>query len=213
MGGYKKWATSDVLTAADLNAYCGFQSVMVFASTTARDTAIASGDRIAGMMVYINSGDANEGLYSWNGVSWTKGAGWNAPWGLRSSTSNSSDLTRTITMAELATGLRTGSNITVANRWLRFTFVANVASTSNGGGFVAEVYNNTTSTTVGRIAQVYATADAGYQIAHSIIAQSAAGAVYTIRMQGITHSVDVLGSTVGTTRFFVEDIGPQGAPV
>ena len=212
MGGFKKWATSDVLTASDLNAYCSFQSVMVFASTTARDAAIASGDRIAGMMVYINSGDSNEGLYSWNGSSWTKGAGWNAPFGLRSSTSDATDRTRTTTMAELATGLRTGATF-VANRWLRFTFVASVDETSPGTGFVAEVYNNTTSTTVGRIAQVYSTVDAGYQIAHSIIAQSAAGAVYTIRMQGISHSVDVLGSTVQTTRFFVEDIGPQGAPV
>lgn len=213
MGGFKKWATSDVLTAADLNGYCSFQSVMVFASTAARDSAIASGDRIDGMVVYIASGDSNEGLYTWNGVSWTKGPGWNAPWGLRSSTSNSSDLVRTTTMAELATGLRTGSNITVANRWLRFTFVANVSEASAGGGFVAEVYNNTAAATVGRIAQVYSTVDAGYQIANSIIAQSAAGAVYTIRMQGIEHSVNVLGATVGPTRFFVEDIGPAGAPV
>lgn len=212
MSGYKKWVTSDVLTAADLNAYCGFQSVMVFASTTARDAAIASGDRIAGMMVYINSGDANEGLYSWNGSSWTKGPGWNAPWGLRSSTSDATDRTRTTTMAEITTGLRTGATF-IANRWLRFTLVANVAETTAGTGFVAEVYNVTTSTIVGRIAQVYQSIDAGYQIANSIVAQSAAGAVYTIRMQGITHSVDVLGATVGTTRFFVEDIGSQGVPV
>jgi len=43
--------------------------------------------------------------------------------------------------------------------------------------------------------------------------QSTASAVYTIRMQGITHSVNVYGSTVGTTRFFVEDIGPAGSPL
>jgi len=212
MGGYKKWATSDVLSAADLNAYCSYQSVMVFASTAARDSAIASGDRIAGMMVYINSGDSNEGLYSWNGASWTKGPGWNAPWGLRSSTSDATDRTRTTTMAELATGLRTGATF-IANRWLRFTFVANLSKTSAGTGFVAEVYNNTAGTAVGRIGQLYATVDDGYQVANSIIAQSAAGAVYTIRMQGVTHSVEVLGATVGTTRFFVEDIGPQGSPV
>jgi len=213
MGGYKKWSTSDVLTAADLNGYCSFQSVMVFATTGARDSAIASGDRIDGMVVYIASGDANEGLYTWNGASWTKGPGWNAPWGLRSSTSDATDRVRTTTMAELATGLRTGSSITVANRWLRFTFVANVSEASAGGGFVAEVYNNTAAVTVGRIAQVYSTIDAGYQISNSIVAQSAAGAVYTIRMQGVSHSVNVLGATVGTTRFFVEDIGPAGNPV
>jgi len=212
MGGYKKWSTSDVLTAADLNAYCSFQSVMVFATTAARDAAITGANKITGMVCYIDSGDANEGFYTWNGASWTKGPGWNAPWGLRSSTSDATDRVRTTTMAELATGLRTGSTFT-ANRWLRFTFVANVSEGSAGGGFVAEVYNNTAATTVGRIAQVYSTIDAGYQISNSIVAQSASGAVYTIRMQGVTHSVNVLGSTVGTTRFFVEDIGPSGNPV
>jgi len=185
---------------------------MVFASTSARDAAIASGDRIAGMTVYINSGDSNEGLYSWNGSSWTKGSGWNSPFGLRSSTSDTTDRVRTTTMGELTTGLRTGAAF-VANRWLRFTFVANVSETSANGGFVAEIYNVTDSVTVGRIAQVYSTIDAGYQISNSIVAQSAAGAVYTVRMQGISHSVNVLGSTVGTTRFFVEDIGPSGVPV
>lgn len=212
MGGFKKWATSDVLTASDLNGYCSFQSVMVFASTAARDSAIASGDRIAGMVVYINSGDSNEGLYVWNGASWTKGPGWNAPWGLRSSKTDATDRTRTTTMGELTTSLRTTATF-IANRWLRFTLSANLAEGSNGGGFVAEIYNVTDAVTVGRIGQVYSTLGAGYQIANSIVAQSASGAIYTVRMQGITHSVNVYGSSVETTRFVVEDIGPSGAPV
>lgn len=212
MGGYKKWNTSDVLTASDLNAYCSFQSVMVFASAAARDAAITGANKIEGMVCYLATGDSSEGLYTYNGSSWTKGAGWNAPVGLRSNTTDSTDRVITTTMTEVATGLRTGATF-VANRWLRFTLVANVSQTSAGTGFVAEIYNNTSSTVVGRIAQVYSTIDAGYQISNSIIAASSAGAVYTVRMQGITHSVNVLGSTVGTTRFFVEDIGAQGAPV
>jgi len=185
---------------------------MVFATTAARDAAITGANKIDGMVCYVSSGDSSEGLYTYNGSSWTKGPGWNAPWGIRTAKTDSTDRVRTTTMAELATGLRSTETY-IANRWLRFTFVANVSEGSAGGGFVAEVYNNTTSTTVGRMAQVYSTIASGYQISNSIVAQSAAGAVYTIRMQGVTYSVNVLGSTVGTTRFFVEDIGPSGNPV
>ena len=212
MGGYKKWNTNDVLTASNLNEYVGSQVVTVFATTAARDAAITGANLIDGMVCYVASNNSSEGLYTYNGSNWRKGPGWNAPWGLLSSTSDTTDRVRTTTMAELATGLRTSTTI-IGNRWLRFTFVANVAEASSGGGFVAEVYDNTAAATAGRIAQVYSTIDAGYQISNSIVVQSTAAAVYTIRMQGITHSVNVYGSTVGTTRFFVEDIGPSGAPL
>jgi hypothetical protein len=212
MGGYKKWSTSDVLTAADLNAYCSFQSVMVFATTAARDAAITGVNKIDGMVCYIASGDSSEGLYTYNGSSWTKGPGWNAPWGIRTVKTDSTDRVRTTTMAELATGLRSTETY-IANRYLRFTLIASVSDTSTGGGIVAEVYNNTAGTSVGRLAQLYSTVSSGYQIAHSWIGASAASAVYTIRMQGIANSINVLGSTVQATKFIVEDIGPSGAPL
>lgn len=212
MGGYKKWATSDVLTAADLNAYCSFQSVMVFATTAARDTAITGANKIDGMVCYIASGDSSEGLYTYNGSSWTRGPGWNAPWGVRSVKTDTTDRVRTTTMAELATGLRTTETY-IANRYLRFTLIASLSETSAGGGFIAEVYNTTASTTLARIAASQETVDAAYQVAHSWVGVSTAGAVYTIRMQGVTHSVNVLGSTVQATKFIVEDIGPSGNPV
>jgi hypothetical protein len=68
-----------VLTASDLNNYCQEQTVMYFANTTARDTAITAPED--GMVAYIGSNDANEGLYTYNGSGWRKGPGWNAPWG------------------------------------------------------------------------------------------------------------------------------------
>lgn len=79
MGSGFKTFTSTVLTASDVNNYLMEQSVMSFASTGARDVAINAPED--GMVAYIQSNDANEGLYTYNGTSWRKGPGWNAPWG------------------------------------------------------------------------------------------------------------------------------------
>jgi|APGre2960657404_1045060.scaffolds.fasta_scaffold98053_2 hypothetical protein len=77
--GYKVFTSGAVLTASDLNNYCQEQTVMYFANTTARDTAITAPED--GMVAYVGSNDANEGLYTYNGTAWRKGPGWNAPWG------------------------------------------------------------------------------------------------------------------------------------
>lgn len=77
--GFKNFTAGSVLTASDLNNYLMEQGVMYFATTTARDTAITSPED--GMVAYIGSNDANEGLYVYNGSGWRKGPGWNAPWG------------------------------------------------------------------------------------------------------------------------------------
>ncbi len=96
--GYKNFTAASVLTAADLNNYCQSQSVMYFASTAARDAAITS--PVAGMVAFIDSGDANEGLYVYHGATggWRKGPGWNAPWGVQlyaQDTVNTRDFTGT----------------------------------------------------------------------------------------------------------------------
>lgn len=212
MAGFKKWNTNDVLTATDLNGYLGSQVVYQFATTAARDAAISGANLVDGMVCYVQSGDSSEGLYTYNGASWRKGPGWNAPWGVRSVKTDSTDRTATTTMAELTTNLRTTETY-IANRYLRFTVIASLASTSNGGGAVVEVYNVNAAATVARIAQVYSTVDSGYQVAHSWVGTSAASAIYTVRMQGITHTLNVYGSTVQTTKLIVEDIGPSGAPL
>jgi hypothetical protein len=213
MPGFKKWNTNDVLTASDLNGYVGSQVVYQFATTAARDAAITGANLVDGMICYVKSGDSSEGLYAYNGTNWTKGPGWNAPWGVRSVKTDTSDRVRTTTMAEISSALRTTVTFT-DNRYLRFTLVASLSETSAGGGFIAEVWNNTgTPAFVARIAASHETVDDAYQVAHSWIGTSAAGAVYTIRMQGVTHSVNVLGSTVQATKFIVEDIGPSGAPL
>jgi hypothetical protein len=66
--GYKLFATGDVLTAAQVNTYLMQQSVMVFASATARNTAL-SGVLSEGMVAY---------LLDTNDVTIYDGAAWNS---------------------------------------------------------------------------------------------------------------------------------------
>ena len=64
--GYKLFNTGDVLTAAQVNTYLMEQSVMRFATTTARDTAL-SGVLAEGMLCYI---DADNNIYKYTGSAW-----------------------------------------------------------------------------------------------------------------------------------------------
>lgn len=66
--GFKTFTAGSVLTASDVNNYLMEQSVMVFATTAARDAAITAPE--AGMVCYINSDAATEGLYVYTGSAW-----------------------------------------------------------------------------------------------------------------------------------------------
>jgi hypothetical protein len=63
--GYKEFTTGDILTAADANGYLASQVVMVFASATARTTAITSPQE--GMISYLK--DTNSTEY-YSGSAW-----------------------------------------------------------------------------------------------------------------------------------------------
>jgi len=75
--GYKLFNTGDVLTAAQVNTYLQEQTVMVFASSAARTTAL-SGVLAEGMMSYLQDTNAVE---VYNGTSWTAvgGGGLSSP--------------------------------------------------------------------------------------------------------------------------------------
>lgn len=76
-----------------------FKSVPVFASTTARDAAITS--PVNGMVCIVTSGDSSDGFYEYNGTSWRKGPGWNAPWGVMTTSSATSNQTGISTAADI----------------------------------------------------------------------------------------------------------------
>jgi hypothetical protein len=64
--GYKNFASGDVLTSVQVDTFLMEQSVMVFASASARDTAL-SGVLAEGMTCYLSDTDL---LYSYNGSAW-----------------------------------------------------------------------------------------------------------------------------------------------
>jgi hypothetical protein len=71
--GYKLFATGDVLTAAQVNTYLNEQTVMVFADSAARTTAL-SGVLAEGMVSYLQDTNAVE-VYNGSGWVGVSGAG------------------------------------------------------------------------------------------------------------------------------------------
>ena len=210
MGSGFKNFTSTVLTAADLNNYCQNQSIMYFSSTGARDTQITG--PVDGMTAYIGSNDANEGLYSYNGTSWRKGPGWNAPWGFISYTEVTANVATAGNVA-----LLTASVSVIANR--RYQILGQIP------GYFSSVANNSSSVQI----QVSGTSIAEARVWTSRITSADIGATLsgyyaataTNASLGITlYSTAIIGANhqyiAAATKpisLLVQDIGPSGAPV
>jgi hypothetical protein len=206
--GYKVFTSGAVLTASDLNNFCQEQTVMYFANTTARDTAITSPED--GMTVYIGSNDANEGLYTYNGSGWRRGPGWNAPWGVVSVTSLAANVSYAATSWGFPAFQWSGTGV-VANRlykatcdfaWGANTLVGQIdfgLGTSAGVGIprVINAYQDTsTAPRQNSFVQTFTTTAGSMTRGLSIRKITGGG------------SVDVVtGSTL-----IIEDIGPAGAP-
>ena len=73
--GYKLFNTGDVLTAAQVNTYLNEQTVMVFASSAARTSAL-SGVLAEGMMSYLQDTNA---VQVYNGSAWVSVGGGASP--------------------------------------------------------------------------------------------------------------------------------------
>lgn len=207
--GYKQF-TASVLTAADLNDYCQSQSVMYFASTTARDAAITA--PVDGMVAYIGSNDANEGLYTYNGTSWRKGPGWNAPWGYVG-------YTEVTTNQSASNANILSSTISVVNR-RRYQLIAQIP------GYFSSVANNNASVQIQvggtSIAEArmwtsrITSADIGTSIIGHYVATatnaSLAVAIYSQAVIGTNHQY--IAAVTKPISLLVTDIGPAtGAPV
>ena len=207
--GYKPFTAASVLTSADVNNYLMTQSVMYFATTAARDTAITS--PVDGMVAYVGSNDSSEGLYTYNGTAWRKGPGWNAPWGFiqyaqttsNVSVKNGNILTSTISVVNgrryrihghcqsfLSSSVNdvAGFAIVVGGNAIQSKNVT--ATIANYGGFGVEVvaYYTATATNIGLSCNLYNLAVVGVGT-HTF----QAGATFPIFIA-------------------VEDIGPSGAP-
>ncbi len=208
--GFKTFTAASVLTAADLNNFCQSQSVMYFATTAARDTAITS--PVDGMVAYVGSNDSSEGLYSYNGTSWRKGPGWNAPWGFMAS-ATSSAISTTSGTTEL-TIVSTAGFTAVSNRYYLLTGYINPYGSVGGDQFTLRLRNNSITGTVLAASTIsvrdYSTNSISTVV--SIAAGASNGIFLTV--QRASGSGTLTSNNIASPAYItLTDIGPSGAPV
>ena len=189
---------------------------MYFVSTTARDIAITS--PVAGMVAFIDSNDANEGLYVYHGATggWRKGPGWNAPWGVVASAK--------ITAATAAVGatLVTGSNLNfsvIQNRRYKYTVFGHqffqsvndtmkVAITNGTGTEFAQT--NLLPIGIPNVSFAHGFGFTWYEDAASSAAITRQ--LRVSRLTGTSGNVTFFADATRIGSFIIEDIGPSGAP-
>jgi hypothetical protein len=208
MGSGFKNFTATVLTASDVNNFLMEQSVMSFVSNGARDAAITAPEQ--GMVAYVRSGDANEGLYTRNATSWRKGPGWNAPWGVMGVA-----LQTATTASTTATVIDVGLSITydhVANRRYRYSYSCNAFS---GAGSVdlrvtnssnVDLANSASRIQIPGASQISTLTKVFY-----FSPTTSASITHKVRFNGNV-SCQIYGDATYSNQFIIEDIGPAGAP-
>jgi len=132
--GYKLFNTGDVLTAAQVNTYLNEQTVMVFASSAARTSAL-SGVLAEGMVSYLQDTNAVE---VYNGTSWTAvgGGGLSSPLTTKGDVWGYSTTNARIPVGSNGTVLTADSAETLGVKW---------AAPAGGGGKVLQVVSTTKS--------------------------------------------------------------------
>ena len=226
--GYKLFATGDVLTAAQVNTYLNEQTVMVFADSAARTTAL-SGVLAEGMVSYLQDTNAVE---VYNGSSWVNvgnagditevqaGTGIS----VASGTGPIPVVTNTMATAIDAAGdliYGTGADtfarlgIGTAGQVLKVNSGATAPEwgTVGGGGKVLQVVSATYSTATSSTSETYA--DTG--LSASITPSSASSKVLILTSQQlyVVRSSDEVGGCIrimrGATSIY-DPFGNRGAP-
>lgn len=211
-GGYHTFTAGEVLTAANMNAYSRDQVVSQFASTSARDSAITV--PVTGMTCYIASADSSEGLYTYNGTSWRKGPGWNAPWGIvaqASSTSGQTGISSSFADITFATATWTG----ISNRLYRITLsIASLQVTSNGvqQHQIGTGASGAPATILLKQQLNTTTTAAQYGPAHFVTFQTGSGSL-SVHAQATTSAGTLTIDNANIKGWFVvDDVGPTGVP-
>ena len=210
--GFRTFAASEVLTSSNVQNYLMDQAVTVHGSTAILGTAIPSPE--AGMVAYVDSGDSSEGFYTFNGTSWRRGPGWNAPWGFVQYTQTTSAVT-------VKNGnILVGNTISVVNR-RRYRIHAQIQSfQSSVINDVAELSIVIGGTVIAgtRVTNLIANFAGFGQSVHGYYTATATNAslacnLYNLAAVGAgTHQFNA--SATNPIFIAVEDIGPAaGAPV
>lgn len=214
--GYKLFQAGAVLTAADVNNYLMEQSIMYFATTTARDTAITSPED--GMVAYIGSNDENEGLTVYHGSAWRKGPGWNAPWGAVGYQTITTPPTASSARANTGLSITTSSSIP-SNRILKHTVTGMVLFNSiNDMARFSIVTGSSGGTDLMQadyspfgIANAYSISFSFYETTSSTAALTRR--ITQERIVGTSSTIQFFCSATRPATYIIEDIGPAGAPV
>jgi hypothetical protein len=208
--GFRTFAASEVLTSSNVQNYLMTQSTMFFVSTTARDAAITS--PVDGMVAYIGSNNSSEGLYTYNGTSWRKGPGWNAPWG------HITSATRTSNINANNANILTSTASVVNNRIYRITgLIPSFRSTDVrdvaglaivvGGAVIARQ-------NVGCVLANSGNFGATIVCTYTATATNASLAINLYNQPPLTYGTHTFDATATTPiMILTEDIGPSGAPV
>ena len=187
--------------------------VPMYASTAARDAAIPS--PVAGMTAYINSGDANEGLYSYTGTTWNKGPSWNAPWGYIGHITQLGSL-NTSSTTEL-TIANTSSFTWVTNRYYHITASLDPFGVTASDQYSIRIRNTSISGTI-LLENVIGIDTIGYykpwtaSFIYSVAGASTNGLFLTAQRGSGGGTLDTRGATSRPATITITDIGPSGAP-
>jgi hypothetical protein len=183
--GYKLFNTGDVLTAAQVNTYLMEQTVMRFATTTARDTAL-SGVLAEGMLCYI---DADNNLYKYTGSAWV-----NIDSGSTSPLTTKGDLyTYSTTDARLGVGsngqvLTADSTTATGLKW---------AAAAGGGGKVLQVVYGSTTTQTANSTSTYADTNLSATITPSATSSKV---LVLVSQNGVSSTVNGNGAQIRLMR-------------
>jgi len=195
-----------VITASYGNANIRDQVVTPFASTGARDAAIAS--PVIGMLEYISSNDANEGLTSRNSASQWR-IPWNLAWGrVASGTASGADQTGITTVVDLTGFSQTFT--AVGNRRYKATWtLTTIQNTSNGIQQIQISIDG--ATTIMHQQTVVAAADQAYS---GVIEFALTAGSRVVKLRGLTSAgtMTIATTSLANGQFIIEDIGPSGAP-
>jgi hypothetical protein len=174
--GYHAYATGDVLTAAQVQYNLQNQSVMYFATSAARTTAL-SGVTVEGMVTYIPA----NGIEYYNGTAWI---------GVTSNASNVPNLSNPV--------LNSAFQV-----WQRGTSFSLAASTAYGSGFTADRWQTQTGANQACTISRQATSDTTnlpniqYNLRYQRNSgQTGTGALYIVQNFETINSIPFAGKTV-----------------
>ena len=212
--GFKNFTAASVLTASDVNNYLMEQSIMSFESTGARDVQVTAPED--GMVAYIRSNDTSEGLYTYNGTSWRKGPGWNAPWGLlaKAKFTNTSTTSATHSTLQDGTNNLTVTATTVTNRCYKITTIQNPYASGGANGFQGAHLVGGTETARFLIPSMSTITQDSRTYTSTFTETSGQSRVFKAQIASYTTNTQITdwGSATIPRVIIVEDIGPDGVP-